>query len=97
MLSLGETFRIGLYVFAIGFVSFDRRKAKQSNGDVRWSCFTNTGKAKRGGRRRLVRQEIAMMRAAVFLDQFHPNARVLFEVSDLIWIDCVTNEAGNHR
>jgi hypothetical protein len=36
-----------------------------------------------------------MMCAAVFLDQTHPDASVLFEIRRLVRIDRVTNETSN--
>jgi len=61
-------------------VRFRRGKAENRYGNVWWTFFGYAGKAERGGRRRLVRQEITMMGATIFLDQPHPGAGVSLEV-----------------
>ena len=42
-----------------------------------------------------MRREVTVMNAAIFLNQVHPGARVLFKVFELVRIESVTNKAGN--
>ncbi len=81
---------------AVSFIRLDAGKTEERHRDVVRAGFADPGKTEGRRGRAVAGDEIAVVRAAVFLDQTHPHARVMLERRHLIWIDRVAQETGNH-
>jgi hypothetical protein len=91
----GDAFGIVRHVATVGFVRVEAGKTKERNRDIVRSGFPDSGKAEGSRRRRFIRDEIAQMRAAVFLNQTHPDARVMVKGFEFVSVNRVAYEAGN--
>lgn len=89
MCSGGEALGIVRDVAAIALISFETGKTEERDGNIVRPRFTNSGEAEGCRGRFFVRNVIAMMRAAVFLDQPHPHSRVMRKVLQLVRINRV--------
>jgi len=84
-----ETLGIVGNVAAIALISFEIGETEERDGYIIWSGLTNSGKAEGSRRCFFVRDKVAVMQAAVLLDQLHPHASVMRKVFQLVRIDRV--------
>src|SRR5437773_11760549 len=96
MLRHGFAFGIVLNFPAVCFIGSDAGKTKKRYRNACRSGFTDSGRAEGCVRWNLAGQEVAVMRAAVFLDQTHPHPRVMFERGHLVRVNRVAQVTGNH-
>jgi len=88
---------------APAFISYLIGRDKLGIGPEQGTVLLVGGKAREAEKRErlvagaLAGQEIAVVSAAVQVDQFHPAPGKALEGVDLGWVDHVFNHAGDHR
>ena len=75
-------FAVSEALYAIGLIVSQRCERKKADGQVVWAFMG---------------QIVPMMRAAKFLNQGDPRARVFLELRNLRWVQFVLNIAGYQR